>query len=402
MTDRNPETFHLSASAIASFKACPTRFRLQYREGLRPAEDTDSLRMGTNWHALHEVYQNAYSAYDSEQGDPHEAAFAAAVGHLNDRYEQVPATKTPEEWECERQQLLVSFVGYLWYWQNDPLEVLASEVEFALPLHAPRTGLPLPLRDVVRLGKIDHVVRWHGMVGNVERKSTSRNIEPGSDFWERAQKDTQVSMYALAFHDMREHGLENYGIGGVRNDERIGGTLYDVWRKPTINPAKLSQKDTAALIETGEYRGVEFEVKVGPDDPENPEGGVRVTVDDTEAEVTLCKKGFTIRETPEMYGARLLADIYERPDYYFQRQEIARTDRDLARFRVELFNIYQAQRQFAKTGCWYENEQQCRATFPCPFIPICYGPGADAVCDGETMPDNFKRIFTSPAEGAKE
>lgn len=382
MATVNPERFDLSATSIATFKACPQKFRLAYREGLRLDEDTDAQRMGTNWHALHEVYHNAYT-----QQQDHDAAFAAAVDHLNEQYATVPDTKTPEEWETERQVLLVSFMVYQWYWADDPYEVLASEVAFDLPLHHPKVGLPLLTSEVVRRGKIDHVVRWHGMVGNLERKSTSKAIDASSDFWDRSQKDTQVSMYALAFRDMQEHGLEHYGIHGVEPHERVGNTLYDVWRKPTIKPAKLTQKDTTTLIETGSYCDVEFAVVVEAED--------QITVDGEPAEVEVGKSGKpAIRETSAMFAARLTADMQERPEHYFARKEIPRTDQNIRKFRTELFNIYQAQKLYANTGCWFENESQCRATFKCAYIPICYGPGADAVCDGETTPEGFKRIYT--------
>ena len=401
MTETNPECFHLSASAISAFKACPQRFRLAYREGLRPAQDTEAQRMGTNWHALHEVYQNERSEALEMGNSPEKAedrAMEAAVDHLNERYAQVPATVTPTEWALEREKLLVSFMGYLWYWQDDPIEVLHSELAFDLPVHHPKTGLPLPTSQAIRVGKIDHVALWQGMIGNVERKSTTRSIDAGSDYWDKAKKDTQVSMYALGFRDMAAAGLLPDAVTSHADYDpgRVGNTLYDVWHKPTIKPAKLTQKDTAAFIESGEYRGAEFTVKVEGEDPPV------VTVDGEEVEVEQGKKGFAIRESVSMYGARLLDDIYERPEFYYARREIARTDKDLEHFRKEVYNIYQAQRTFANTGHWYENEQQCRATFPCAYIPICYGPGADAVCDGETTPDSFKRIFTDLTVGGEE
>lgn len=389
----NPTCFHLSASSIGSFKACPTRFRLNYREGLRPAADTDSQRMGTNWHAMHEVYADALAsarATGSADDVVKNAALAEVVYHLNERYAKMPNTKTPFEWALERQILLTSFIGYQWYWQEDPIEFLASEVAFELPVHMPRTGLPLPTADALRVGKIDHVIRWQGMVGNMERKSTTRSIDGDSDYWDKAKKDTQVSMYALAFRDMRAHGLEHYGLGAIDPGERFGNTLYDVWHKPTIKPAWLSQKDTVEAYQKGSYYGEAFNIVLNG----NPgDAGFGVTVDGELTECEIGKKGFSIKETVGMYGARLLADIYERPEFYFARREIARTDAEIKKFRHELFNIYQAQKMYSKTGYWFENEQQCRATFPCPFIPICYGPGADAVCDGKTTPPNFKRIF---------
>jgi hypothetical protein len=413
MTETNPRCFHLSASAISALKACPQRFRLAYREGLRPTTDTDSQRMGTNWHSMHgEFAFGMANAWREEwtrenNADQYEEARSEALGrvvdHLNERYEQIPATKTPREWALERQILLSSFIGYLWYWQNDPIEVLASEVPFELPLIAPRVKLPLPTSEVVRVGKIDEVVRWHGAVGALERKSTSRSIDPDSDYWDMAKKDTQVSMYALAFRDLLEvEGDGVVSVGGVefRMDDRVGATIYDVWHKPTIKPAMLTQVATAEFIKTGDYCGQQFVVESITDTGHTDGNMTSVLVGGESAEIEQGKRGFAVRETVEMFGARLLADIYERPDFYFARREIVRTDQEIRKFGVELYNIYQVQKLLDGTGHWYENEKQCRATYACPYIPICYGCGADAACDGKTLPTGFKRIFVDPVGDA--
>lgn len=410
----NPDRYDISASSMGSFKACPVRFKLAYREGLRTAADTDSQRMGTNWHAMHEVYHGELSharkvtaeikdEYPNMEGDDgtdvgRANGLNAVVNHLNERYANMPATKTLAEWSLERQQLLTSFVGYLWHYENDPVEAIASEVAFELPVYEPRTGMPLPLTEVRRVGKIDHVIKWHGMVGALERKSTSRSIEPDSDYWEKSRKDTQVSMYALAFREMQYDAKDgNTWIRHAETEtlldlgqvEQVGMTLYDVWHKPTIKPAMLSQKDTAAFIESGMYCGQSFTVKIAGDDPTS----MVVAVNDYHCEIEPGKKGFAIRETIEMYGARLLQDITERPGFYFQRREIARTDKDLAEFRRELYAVYQTQKLMEKHHTWFSNESQCRATFPCPFIPVCYGPGHVAVSKEHLTPDGFKRIF---------
>jgi hypothetical protein len=404
----NPATIHLSASSIASFKACPQRFRLAYREGLRSAKDTDSQRQGTNWHAMHERHAEALSVADQvgPMEDVPGFALNAVIVLLNEKYNQVPTFKTPVEWETERQVLLNSFIGYLWYWQNDPVEVLASEVPFELPLRNPKVGLDMPISEAVRVGKIDHVIKWHGAVCALERKSTSRGIGPDSDYWEKSQKDTQVSMYALAFRDLM-HGGMGGGIGGdiavklaMSGAERFGNTLYDVWHKPTIKPAMLTQKDTLAFAQTGEYQGQTFIVACTEDDAS---GNITYfSVNGIACEVEQGKKGFAIRETPQMFGARLLQDIYERPDFYFQRREIARTDAEIRGFQDQLWAVYQSQRAYIRNGCWFENESQCRATYACPYIPICYGVGADAVCDGRTTPDGFKRIFVDLTVNGQE
>jgi len=411
MTQTNPECYHLSASCIKSFKACPTRFRLAYREGIRRKDDTDALRIGTNWHALHEVYHNAIEGYshpdftdaDREAWDfPHDYAMNAVMDHLNEAYSQRSPTKTPDEWDLERQQLLTGFIGYLWYFQADTIEYLHQEYAFDLQVTEPKSGMPLPFDKVKRVGKIDHIVMWNGVVGPIERKSTTRGIGDSDDYWIDKQKDTQVSMYALAFRDgIRHKWLPEELMAKVGKATRAGNTIYDVWRRPLTKPKKLTQGDTKTFLEDGKYCDTDFEITVQDDG--------KVFVDHVEAEVHLgaekkqTKKQkedgvtpdrpFAIRETVDMYAARLLADIVEEPSKYYVRKEITRTDRDLDRFQVELFNIYQSQKMMNDAGVWFENEQQCRATFPCEFIPICYGQGSDAVCDGKTTPDGFKRIF---------
>lgn len=396
----NPTCIHLSATAISAFKACPQRFRLGYREGLRVDRDTYSQRMGTNWHALHEVYAAALTEGAELHHDEwviekvREYALNAVIALLNQRYENMPAWVKSADWALERQTLLTSFFGYLWYWQNDPVEVLASEVAFHLPLHEPRTGMPLSTESVVRVGKIDHLIRWHGAVCNLERKSTSRSIDSDSDYWETSKKDTQVSQYALAFQDMVNANVEELRGLDLTAASRMGNTLYDVFHRPTITPCWLTQAETTAFIKTGVYQETTFNV--------HQPTAVDVFVEGVKVERENGKKGFSIKESVEMFGARLLQDIYARPEHYFARREIARTDAEIREFRGELFAIYQAMQAFAKGDFWFSNEKQCRATFPCQYIPICYGSGARAVCDGTTTPAGFKRIFTDLTINGKQ
>jgi hypothetical protein len=388
MPSVNPKCFHQSASSIQAFKACPRRWQLAYREGLRLDRDTDSQRMGTNWHAMHEVYANVYAQLvpgtATEPAAAADAALASVIEHLNERYKEMPDWKTPGEWALERQTLITSFIGYLWFWQNDPVEFLHSELAFDLPLHDPVIGLPLPLSEVMRVGKIDHVIKWQNLIGAMERKSTSRGIEPDSDYWEKSQKDTQVSMYALAFRDMAQAGVLPAGMSAeIAFSRAFGNTLYDVWHKPTIKPAVLTQKATKELIDGLTYCDTPFtvvvtderDVTIVEEGKEKTKKTATVTVDGEPCEVEPGAKGYAIRETVGMFAARLLADIYERPDFYYARREIARTDDELRKFRVDLYNIYQTQKTMAKTGHFYENESQCRATFACAYIPVCYGPG---------------------------
>jgi ATP-dependent helicase/DNAse subunit B len=50
------DTISLSATSIGCFKQCPKRYFYRYILGLTPIEDTDALRVGTNYHRVQEIY----------------------------------------------------------------------------------------------------------------------------------------------------------------------------------------------------------------------------------------------------------------------------------------------------------------------------------------------------------
>lgn len=409
----NPKCIHLSASSIAAFKACPTRFRLAYREGIRSDEDSESQRVGTNWHACHEVYRNTMTAAQAEHSTydiAGDLAMQAVVDHLNAQYATVPVSKTPEEWETERTILMVSFTAYLWHYSADVLTYISQEIPFDLPLNNPRMRMPLPLEEVVRVGKIDHLVLWNGILGPLERKSTSRDISATGDYWVNTQKDDQVSMYSLASRDMLLQKAMNalHELKMQYPDAAIGNTIYDVWQRPKFKPKDISQKETTAFVASGLYpiepdgeEGTvtqqEFAVVVVREFDVEVEGKTKksaeVTVDGVPATVEPGAKGWAIHETVQMFGARLLNEMTNNPERFFQRREIARTDRQLQMFESELYAVYQAMRALERGNIWYSNNRQCESPYKCPFIGICYGIGADAACDGKTTPQGFKRIF---------
>lgn len=330
----------LSATSISDFKKCPMRYYYRHVLRVRRDESTEAQRVGTNWHALHETYARAT-----------DDRWQAVVDHLNEAYASVPAGVTPEEWAVERVTLLTAFSAYLWRWQEEPLRTVSTEHPFRLPLHEPRTGMPLPTDDVVRIGKIDRIVEAPGgrpAVG--EFKTTTRDIGPDSDYWGRLRMNTQVRFYGTAARDL---GLD------------VGGVYYDVWRRPSIRLKFLTIAETRRFFETQEYHDVGFDV--------TGEGPGECSINGWPATVEQKKGGPALRETPEMYGARFRADVYERPHHYFQRREIPVTDADVDRFRREQYHVYQSIRRYVETGHWWRDENACETHFRCEYAtPVCY------------------------------
>lgn len=397
------EVKHISASSISSYKSCPIRYRLAYVEGIRPAQDTEPLRMGTAWHKGLEVLETPSGGRVELRDGIHnkiypENRLEMAVTMACEVYETVPDWADPTAWAVEREIVANGLAAYYWVYgepEDSEYETIAVEQKFDLPLTNPDTGRPTP--NFRRVGKIDRIIR-HKSIGRLliqENKSTSKPIDSGSTYWDRLRKDTQSKFYITAARDLQAL------TGGKRilplGSAPLSGLLHDVFHKPAIRPKKLTMADSKKFVETGEYCGQMFEVET--EYPINDNQGMgHVHVNGTEAEIEPGKKEgtFAIRETPGMYGARLLQDMTTRPEYYFARREVPFTDAELLEFRHQVWALQRNMAEMERTGHWFENEQQCEATFRCQYTPICYNNLA--CCDGETVPPGFRRLRSVEAK----
>ena len=395
----------MSATSIACLKKCPKLYYLRYILGLAPIEDTDALRVGTNYHAVQEIY-------DAEPGGvcegcanmPRQVGFAdpacppdcvlcggtsvnpddpmdAVVRHLNERYAVPPLSKTVEEWETEKITILYTLIGYRWWYEQQDADYTVESLEqnFDIPLLSPITGAKLQGR---LRGKIDRVFSAGPHRHDAERvvgsnrfvhdyKSTSKAIDPDSSFWSHLTLDTQTRLYTYAAAQL--------GLG-------MCGVLYDAWHKPGISPKKITQGDSKKFVADGMYCGEKFEVLCDTYDVDLE----LCRVNGISAEIEPGKKPgtFAIRETPQMFGARLLQDITERPEFYFARKELVHTTRDIESFQRQLVDIYRDIRYKTRNNSWWENEHECERTYKCEFCDFCYN---NIEIGPDEVPDNFTK-----------
>lgn len=397
------QEIRLSPSSIQAFKMCPLKFLYGNFYGLQPDKEKDSYRIGTIWHRCLEILGmlsqgRCPDCFRHEELDPACSLcegsgvlpidlMDAVVRYLNQVYEIVPENKTHDQWEVERIQILYSLSGYRWMFpdMHQRYKTMASEVWFELPIFYSNSRRKVP--KSCTCGKIDEIIRAvnTGLLYIGEHKSTSTSFEgkKGSAYWDRLKKDVQVTEYLWAARKMQLAGeLEKFGIR--RDEPLIQGIWYDVWHKPTIAPKMLSQKDSKEFVETGEYFGEKFEIYT---EDENPNifyiGAFPLITTPGKKEGT-----FTIFETPEMYGARLLSDIATRPEFYFQQREIPRTDQQLEDFEKRLPKICGLIRTTEINDWWDENDMACESPYHCDFKDICYqnlnvGP--------DDCPDGYKK-----------
>ncbi len=282
---------------LATFRRCKREHYLAYELLLDNEATAEHLVVGDSWHKSFEL-ADAYAAID-----------ATAPGRL---------------W---REKLRRLRAAYDWKWGDDGLEIIEPERQFRVEING-----------ITYEGKTDGVGRFVGdeREGLIERKTTSDDVGPVSFYWHKLRLDTQVGLYGLAF-------------GG----QYPSFILYDVVRKPTISPKRLTKAELARIKKDMKVHGA-FEF-------------YRETFGEDVARIAL----ETGRETIELYGARLTHDIGERSGFYFARQTVPRTSADYETLAADLEAEVQFIEHARKIGHHPRNPDACNAFGTCRFFGLC-------------------------------
>ena len=395
----------LSSTSIKMYQTCNWSFYLKYVLGWRPEKEKDVFRIGGHWAKCQEISslkpgelcpectRNRFVDADcylcEGSGTMGTENQAAVERYLEMSYADMPSHFNEEQWVLEKLTRLYSFCGYKWKYPQNEYEVVAGEVPFSLPIIDPATGKKLPK---CRLdGVIDQIWR-HKETGRIvigEQKSTGSSLESG-EYWDTLKVSGQVQTYSYALWMLWVGGaLKQYGL--KPSDAVIVQPVYDVWHKPTTKPKKLTMADSKKFVATGEYCGEKFEVVHGSDG----DAGV-IAVNNVYAVVEPgAKEGtFTIRETPEMYAERLLADITERPDFYFARKEIPVDEIELQDFATNCVKLVKTIRYIEKENLWIRDSRGCKNPGKCIFYEACH-EYKDFPCDVEVAPENYVTTLDS-------
>lgn len=327
---------------MQSFKSCPQRHSFEYEQMIRPEYPSEPLFVGTLVHRGIEMLGRGSTMNDTLAAL--EAMFGARL--------------------IETDMLLIYYTvaamlaGYQWRWQGDGYDVIVHEAQYQLPLRNPETGTRSPLWDAA--GKLDKIVRLpDSRLAVLEIKTVGESIAVDSDYWRLLAIDEQISGYVLA---ARQCGHD------------VATVIYDVLRKPEISPRnptyQLTAEQRRELLDNGSYYGA--------------------TLPRDEVEKSIADR----KESPRMYGARLIADMYSRPDFYFARREIPRIEADLASYEYDRWYTMQAIRQSQRDGRWPRYTRSCLRPYKCPYFEQC--------CAGLRVlaapPSGFVRLTTPHPE----
>jgi hypothetical protein len=321
----------LTNSEMNTAKTCLRKWYLSYECMLQRDSQSTPLRFGSMFHEGLDLLAQGKSLSD-------------VIVSIALKYEQIPIWADPFEKEVELETIAALLAGYAWRWQDAGFEIIATECDFRIPITNPETGGRTPSFESA--GKIDKIIRLpDGRIAVMEHKTTADSIEPTSDYWRKLRMDTQISLYMIAAKEMG-HDVET--------------VLYDVIRKPGISPKAISKADYLKIQAEGTY----FDRPVAiPSEP---------------------------RETAEMFGARLFADLQERPDFYYGRMEIPRLHADLDEFRDEIWQIQGTLREAQRKNRAFRNTTACLQMGKCEFFDICSNR-LQAPSLTDPPPDGFKR-----------
>jgi len=236
--------------------------------------------------------------------------------YLSGEKEKIPQTLSQEKDDFRRVTASALIDGYMLRWP-DLSEVIGVEKEFKIPLVNPKTTAASRTFDLA--GKIDCVLKTAIM----EHKTTKDDIsDPQADYWLKLTIDPQITGYFL--------GAESLGY----KPEKI---VYDVIGKPSIRPGK------ATPVEVRKYK---------------KDGTLYASQRETD-------------ETPDEFALRLRADIAERPDRYYQRRDIVRTETDIIEYLQDMWSVGKLIMESRNEDFWPRRPSQCFNMGKCQYYPVC-------------------------------
>jgi hypothetical protein len=261
---------------------------------------------------------------------------------LQAAYFAIDAATTPDTWivaaKCKG-----LIAGYDERWREKQQDIHLVSCEKTIRSSLWNIDTRRKSRTYTLAGKLDKIASRKYQLREdtvlYDHKTTSSDISCDSPYWEQLAIESQVSHYELMLW---------------QNGSRVDQSIWDVVRKPGINPRKLTKKEIAEVRDNGLFFG-----QVVSD-------GERAKVAQQHSE------GY--RESAELYSLRLAYDTTTNSDRYFARRAIARIDNDIREYAGELWAITQDMREARRKQHNYRNSGSCMAFGrPCKFLGICSG-----------------------------
>lgn len=399
----------LTSSRSSSLLTCPRRHYWRYERGLRVEHPADALRFGSAWA---EAMERRWKGEDQE-------AILEAIVPEDER--------TLDEYQVAT--VTAMMIGYEEVYGERPDLDIHPEVQFEYNIPGSRT--------FKAAGKLDGLGTMTNSLGSqvqivLEHKTTAYSLDPDSDYWLRLRANPQLFEYVLA---AREAGWN------------IQECLYDVARKPGIRPRQIPILDPdGKKIVTDRNTGSRVYLVKTIKEPVLDEDGLKIVIAEDGSGRVFKKDGSpkqtagkgeslqviekhvdgaprqspegdhqelqTRSETPEEFHERLLADIRERPDFYFARRMVPILEDAVEEYHEQRLQVSRMILDRRRNESRYEGQEH-RAwprnlspmTCPmCPFSDFCLQertPTKDDTPPGFEWADPHEELDTENEPQAK-
>jgi hypothetical protein len=292
------------------------------------------------------------------KGAEYDAALDAALGDQEELDEYSASTVSG---------LLIGY--YRYYGERETVGKLMPEEQFDYQLARSRT-----FRVSGKLDGLGSLTDGRSVI--VEGKTTGDSIAPDSEYWQRLRFNPQLLQYVLA---ARQHGWN------------ISEVIYDVTRKPSIQPKQVYDTDESGckiVIDKDDHRVFK------------KDGSPRETGD--------TEKGWTVKshiESPDEFADRLIADIASRPEFYFARREAPILEDDLREFesqrlmlaRMILHCRHEETTLSKPESAWPRQVSDQTCSF-CAFKSFCL---QNISIDPQSLPEGFSIQFNPELEAVQ-
>ena len=236
--------------------------------------------------------------------------------------------------------------GYDVKWSDSPYIPLS--IEEVLVADLPNINTKGTSRTFEIAGKVDLIARYNEKTVLFDHKTASASYDiqdPNAPYWRQLAVEGQVTHYYLLL----------WLLG-----RKVDGAVWNVIKKPSINPRKLTKLERDGVISKGSWFG----------DP---------VPDETRTAIANGED----RETFYMYESRLAHDCtIERSERYFQRRQVPRFNQEIFDYARELWQHSQDM-LYARHGMPTTNEAfkhfprnsgACLLyNSPCRYLGICSG-----------------------------
>ena len=225
----------LTHSRMQTYRTCARKHQYQYELGVRPSSSADFFRLGAAVHTGIDVWNKTGEA-DKAIHDATSPYHAAVM--------QASSAELANAIELERETVVALLNGYFaaWAWDRHedaehpltPVEIIASELSFDLPITNPETGATSRTFRVA--GKIDGIVRHRAAPRRPPRRHGAQD--------HRRQHRLRLRLLAPATHRPPDQPLHARGQRAwPRRSDRSLQRHPQAQYRPKADPATRLERD---------------------------------------------------------------------------------------------------------------------------------------------------------------